>query len=159
MGKKKGEADAEVEVEDVELDEDGELEEGAEEEGTEGEEVEVAADAPKMKKKVTGITNDAKIEILVESNPKRSGSASYDRFEGYLTKEAPATVKAALENGLIMGDIHYDFIHGSIKVEGATVVEYAPAVRGPRDGTTSEEVAEEIEVDEDADGEEGDDNF
>ena len=107
-------------------------------------EVAAEAEAPKTKKKCTGVTQDAAITILVESNPKRSGSASYDRFEGYLTDPAPATVKDALENGLIMGDIHYDFIHGSISVEGATVEEYTPSARGPN--APSEVSDEEVEV-------------
>jgi len=109
----------------------------------------VTEEAPKMKKKVNGVSQDSAITVLVESNPKRAGSASYDRFEGYLTDPAPATVKAAIENGLTMGDIHYDFIHGSITVEGAEVVEYMPSARGPRTGGDEEEA--EVAEDDDED--------
>ena len=76
---------------------------------------------PATKKKVNGVKKDAAIVIIAESNPKRVGSASYDRFQHYLTEPVPETVQAALDKGLIMGDIHYDFIHGSIEVDGATV--------------------------------------
>lgn len=107
----------------------------------EAEEVEVAEVAPKMKKRVINVTKDAALTILAESNPKRADSASFDRFEGYMTNPAPTTVAEALENGLTMGDIHYDIIHGSISVEGAEVDEYMPKPRGPR------KVEEEIEVD------------
>lgn len=123
---------------------------------SEGKEAEAPAKSTK-KKKCTGVSQDAKIEILVTSNPKRPGSASYDRFEGYLTEKAPATVKDALENGLIMGDIHYDFIHGSINVEGATVVEYEPNARGPNaaKGDSDDAVTE---LDEELPETEGDDD-
>lgn len=122
----------------------------AKEAEVEVEEVEVAEEAPKMKKRVKNVSQDAKLTVLAESNPKRAGSASYDRFEGYLTDPAPATVKEALDNGLTMGDIHYDTIHGSIEVEGAEVEEYMPTPRGPR----AEGEAEEVEADDD-----GEDNF
>lgn len=109
-----------------------------------------ASKEPKAKKKVTGVSQDAKITILAKSNPKRAGSASYDRFQGYLTEKAPATVKEALENGLIIGDIHYDLIHGSIEVEGATVVEYQPTARGPNAEKAEGDDAVENELDEGA---------
>ena len=90
-------------------------------------------EAPKTKKKVEGISREASIEILTSDNPKREGSSAYDRFAGYLTDPAPATVAEALDNGLTMGDINYDTIHGFIAVEGATIIEYTPTPRTPKD--------------------------
>ena len=88
--------------------------------------------APRTAHKVTGVTKDAALTVLVEANPKRASSASYARFEGYLTNPAPATVEEALKNGLTMGDIKFDIIHGFIAVEGAVVEEYEVKPRGPR---------------------------
>lgn len=102
---------------------------------------------PKMAKKAVGVTQEAALTVLVDSNPKREGSSAYDRFEGYLADPAPATVAEAIANGLTMGDIKYDLIHGSIEVEGASVEEYEITPRGPRD--TEAEVAGD---DEDPDG-------
>ncbi len=109
-------------------------------------EVEVTATEPKAKKKVNGVTNEAALTILVEGNPKRAGSASYDRFEGYLTDPRPTTVAEALENGLSIGDIHYDVIHGSIEVEGATVEEYMPTPRAPKEDSEVEDNSEATET-------------
>jgi len=93
---------------------------------------------PKMAKKAVGVTQDAALTVLADSNPKREGSSAYDRFEGYLANPAPKTVKEALDNGLTMGDIKYDLIHGSIEVEGASVEEYEITPRGPRDSADAE---------------------
>jgi hypothetical protein len=107
-------------------------------------EVEAAAETgPRLAKRVLGITKDAAITVLVEANPKRESSASYQRFEGYLTDPRPATVQAALDNGLTMGDIKFDTIHGFISVEGAEVEEYEVNPRGPR---VSAEDAEDVAV-------------
>ena len=100
----------------------------------------------KTKKKATGITKDATLSVLVDANPKRQGSAAYDRFEGYLTSPAPSTVQEALDNGLTMGDINYDFIAGSIEVEGASVEEYTPTPRGPRKAADDAEEVSETEA-------------
>lgn len=94
-------------------------------------------------KKVTGVSKDAKLTVLAESNPKRSGSDSFNRFEGYLTTPPPQTVEEALANGLTMGDIKYDIIHGFISVEGADVEEYTVNPRGPRSKSDELEEAEE----------------
>ena len=95
-------------------------------------EVENAEVTVKTAKKVTGVTKESGLTVLVESNPKRPSSASYARFEGYLTDPAPATVGDALENGLTIGDIKFDIVHGFIEVEGAEVTEYEVKPRGPR---------------------------
>jgi len=91
-----------------------------------------------MKKKAVGITKEAAIVVNVTENPKREGSASYDRFQGYLTNPAPANVQEALDNGLTMGDINYDFIHGTIEVDGASVEEYEPKKRASKDDSEVE---------------------
>ena len=93
---------------------------------------------PRTAKKVTGVERTAALEVLTDTNPKRAGSASFDRFEGYLTEVPPTTVQEAIDNGLTMGDIHYDIIHGSIEVEGAEVVEYEIKPRGPRSESSDE---------------------
>jgi hypothetical protein len=88
--------------------------------------------APVTKVKAINVTKDATIIVNVTENPKREGSASYDRFEGYLTDPAPETVQEALDNGLTMGDINYDFIHDTIDVDGATKETYTPVKREPK---------------------------
>lgn len=114
------------------------------------EKVEATDEAPVMKKKVQGISKTAALIVIADSNPKRPGSASYARFEGYMTDPAPATVQEALDNGLTMGDIAYDVIHGSIEVEGAEVIEYMPKKRGPRaEGEEGEPEGVEVSEDED----------
>ena len=107
-------------------------------------------DAPTTKKKAVGISKDAAIEVLTDVNPKRPGSASFARFEGYLSYPAPTTVQEALDAGLTMGDISYDFIHGSISVEGAEIVEYEPKKRAPKGEGEDEEEDEEVEATEEA---------
>lgn len=94
-------------------------------------EVEVETSA-KIAKKVTGVTKESAITILTEENPKRPSSKAFARFEGYLTDPAPTTVGEALENGLTIGDIKFDFVHGFIHVEGAEITEYEVSPRGPR---------------------------
>ncbi len=121
------------------------------------ENVEVATE-PKAKKKVNGVSNDAALKVLVDSNPKRAGSASYDRFEGYLTDPKPTTVAEALENGLGIGDIHYDIIHGSIEVEGATVEEYMPTPRAAKEDTDNEGTDEVVDLEVSDDSDDSDDS-
>lgn len=110
---------------------------------------------PKKAKKVTGVSKDAKITVVATSNIKREGSEAHKRFAGYLTDPAPTTVQEALDNGLTIGDIHYDLIHGSITVEGAEVIEYEISPRGPR-GASDDADAEDGEEGEE--GTEGDDD-
>lgn len=98
-------------------------------------------EGPKMRKKVTGITNDAAIEILLDSNPKREGSKARDVFEIYLEKK-PTTVQEAVDYGIGKDHLAYDFIHGSISIAGAEVVEYEVTPRGPRADKEAEATAE-----------------
>ncbi|RLC08275.1 MAG: hypothetical protein DRI24_23605 [Deltaproteobacteria bacterium] len=48
---------------------------------------------------------DAALKVEVKENPKKKGSASNERFEGYFKS---TTVGAALANGLTYQDIAYD---------------------------------------------------
>jgi len=120
------------------------------EENTEVETAEVEVKAPKARKKVEGVTKDAVVKVLVESNPKRPASKAYERFEKYFELEEGDTVEKAISLGLTMGDIHYDFIAGSIEVSDATVVEYTPQSRAAR--------AEEASNDETSEDTAGEDN-
>lgn len=89
--------------------------------------------APVTKIKAINVTKDAELIVNVTDNPKREGSASHTRYEGYLTNPPPATVQEALDNGLTMGDINYDFIHDNIFIDGASKEEYTPVKRTPKD--------------------------
>lgn len=82
-----------------------------------------AYEPPKKKEKVPKVKgeskpragkvdNDAVITVLVE-NPKRKGSASYDRFELY---ENGMTVAQAKEAGVKPADVLYDLTHNFISV-------------------------------------------
>lgn len=67
-----------------------------------------AGDAPKRirKSKFEGVyPEDAKIKVLVKENPKKAGSKSAARFEGYAGAK---TVGDALANGVTYQDIAYD---------------------------------------------------
>jgi hypothetical protein len=107
---------------------------------------EVTENAVKMAKKVNGVSKDAALTVLVEANPKRPSSSAYTRFEGYLTNPRPATVEEALNNGLTIGDIKFDIIHGFIAVAGAEVEEYEVKARGPRSKAEGEEEVAETEA-------------
>ena len=95
------------------------------------------------KKRVTGVSKDAALTVNVTENVKREGSKAFDRFAGYLTDPAPATVQEALDNGLTMGDINYDIIAESISVEGAEVEEYTPTPRAKKDAEVEVEAEAE----------------
>lgn len=88
-------------------------------------------EGPRMAKKVNGITKEAALEVLVEENPKRAGSKAYDVFAIYLETN-PTNVQEALDAGIGMDHLKYDFMHGSINIEGAEVEEYEVKPRGPR---------------------------
>jgi len=108
------------------------------------------------RKKVEGVTKDSIVTVLADSNPKRPSSAAYTRFQAYLdNKDTIKTVADCLSHDLTMGDVHYDFIHGSIEIEGATVIEYEPKSRGPRSDTddaneSTDDIAEAEEAEENA---------
>lgn len=63
------------------------------------------------------VSDDKKIKILVEANPKREGSRAADAFDVY---KNGMTVAKALEvgkkAGLTMNDIRWDVAHGFIKL-------------------------------------------
>ena len=56
---------------------------------------------------------DAPLAVIVEGNPKKKGSKSAARFEGYTKAD---TVGAALAAGVTYQDIAYDVGRGFIKV-------------------------------------------
>lgn len=93
---------------------------------------------PKMAKRVDGISPEATLTVVTTVNPKREGSQSYERFQGYFGLAEGATVKDALDAGLTMGDIRYDVIHGYIEVDGANVSEYEVTPRGEKVEGTDE---------------------
>ena len=96
---------------------------------------------PTMRKKVTGITNDAALTVKVTANPKREGSNAYKTFAIYL-EQSPETVQAALDLGIGKDHIQYDHLHGFIEVAGAVIEEYEVTPRGPRTDAAAEETAE-----------------
>lgn len=53
------------------------------------------------------------LTVLAKENPKKKGSKSAARFEGYFNS---ATVGAALAKGVTYQDVDYDVKHGFIKV-------------------------------------------
>lgn len=116
---------------------------------TEEANVEAAEDTgPRTAKRANGIAKEAKLTVLATDNPKREGSAAFDRFAHYFDLGDDATVQDALDAGLIMGDIKYDFIHGSIEVEGAEVEEYEVSPRGPRASTDEADEEDDIDAEE-----------
>jgi len=56
---------------------------------------------------------DAKIKVLAKENPKRAGSASFDRFALYSKN---ATVGDFLAAGGTSGDLHWDSEHEYISI-------------------------------------------
>jgi len=56
---------------------------------------------------------DAPLSLVATENPKRKGSKSAERFEGYTGAD---TVGAALANGVTYQDIAHDVGRGFIKV-------------------------------------------
>lgn len=74
-----------------------------------------AADKPKVVR--TNFSNmypeDAKLKVLATENPKKKGSKSAARFEGYT---GATTVGDALAKGVTYQDIAYDIGRGFIAV-------------------------------------------
>ena len=79
-------------------------------------------ETPKKEKAPSSVTRtnfkelypeDAKVTLLVKENPKKKGSKSRERFEGYTGAK---TVADALLSGITYQDIVYDVGHGFIKV-------------------------------------------
>lgn len=58
---------------------------------------------------------DVKVVVLVKANPKREGTASYERFAAYFSKKVK-TVGDALAAGLTRKDIAWDTNHGFIQL-------------------------------------------
>lgn len=65
------------------------------------------------------------ITLLVEGNPKRAGTASFDRFAQYKTG---MTIKQAVDAGVIYNDFSWDVGHNFIRVDiPPTPAEVTPA--------------------------------
>lgn len=76
------------------------------------------ADGEKKAKKgggtrVPAIDPATPLSVLVDKNPKREGSASFKRFEGY---KRAKTVQQALDHGVTLADIRWDVDHKYIKL-------------------------------------------
>lgn len=57
-----------------------------------------------------------KLTVLVKENPKREGTASYERFQAAYLDNKPKTVQDALDNGATSGDIAHDAAKEFIKL-------------------------------------------
>jgi ribosomal protein L21E len=66
---------------------------------------------PKVSRFAALYPRDAKVTVLVPSNPKRG--ASKERFDGYTGSE---TVGAALDKGVTYADLAWDVGHGLVRV-------------------------------------------
>lgn len=69
--------------------------------------------APRVSKFATLYPNDAKVTLLVKENPKKEGSKSRERFEGYFGAK---TVGEAMAKGVTYADIAYDIGRQHISV-------------------------------------------
>lgn len=56
------------------------------------------------------------IRVNATENPKKKGSMSYERFEGYFTLVGDCVVQDAIDAGLRMDDIRHDAAHGFISL-------------------------------------------
>jgi hypothetical protein len=72
---------------------------------------------------------EAVVEFLVENNPKRVGSKSFDRFSAYM---GTGTVGEYIAAGGTYGDLKYDAEHGFIAVEGFAAVVKERKERAPK---------------------------
>lgn len=70
--------------------------------------------APKAPRQSGKYPASGVITLLAETNPKREGSASRDRFAHYKSGQ---TVAEALALGLTHGDFNHDVAHGFISIE------------------------------------------
>jgi hypothetical protein len=73
------------------------------------------------------------VKLVVDKNPKKPGSMSFDRFEKYfeVDKLGDYTVQDCLDAGVRMDDIQHDRAHGFIIV-GESEIELYEATR-PRE--------------------------
>ncbi len=113
-----------------------------------------AIKGPKMAKKVEGLTREGIVTVIATTNPKREGSAAYDRFEYYFTLDEGTSVQSAIDAGLTIGDIRFDLIAGSIEITDAEVVEYEVTPRGEKKEVVTED-SDEAEAEADLSEDEG----
>jgi len=72
---------------------------------------------------------EAGVSFLTDSNPKRAGSKSFDRFAAYM---GTGTVGEYIAAGGTYGDLKYDAEHGHITVEGFDAVVKERKERAPK---------------------------
>lgn len=76
---------------------------------------------------------EAGVTFLTESNPKRVGSKSFDRFAAYM---GAGTVGEYIAAGGTYGDLKYDAEHGFITVGGFDAVVKERKERAPKAAAT-----------------------
>jgi hypothetical protein len=69
--------------------------------------------APEVAQSAGKFIADSKIKVLVDTNPKREGSASYKRFAIY---KSGMTVAEAIAKGLTRPDLNWDVDHQFISI-------------------------------------------
>lgn len=62
------------------------------------------------------LADNMRIKLNVRENPKRKGTASYDRFQLYFTKK-PKTVAEALKAGIWRADLRWDAARNFIELQ------------------------------------------
>lgn len=77
-----------------------------------------AAKATRQVNKGSGIelADNMRIKLNVRENPKRKGTASYQRFQLYFTKK-PKTVADAIEAGIWRADLRWDAARNFIDLQ------------------------------------------
>lgn len=63
-----------------------------------------------------GVPLTAHVTLIATTNPKRAGTAAYERFAKYEN----ATISFLLDSGITTPDLVYDAAHGYITIEGYT---------------------------------------
>ena len=68
------------------------------------------------------------VKLIVDENPKKAGSMSFERFQGYFKCESKYpdgyTIKAAYNEGVRGDDIRHDVAHGFILVGEDAIEEW-----------------------------------
>lgn len=111
---------------------------------------------------IRGLSESAEITLVAESNPKRPGSKSFERFALY---QNGMTQGEALDAGVLTADLIWDSKHGFITIEGydpgevvkpkarepkATKEPKAKKVKAPKAEKTEEQVQADAEAQEES---------
>lgn len=72
------------------------------------------------------------LKLVAETNPKKKGTMSYDRFQGYFN--GPETIGEAFEEGLRQDDIRHDADKGFIIIGAAALAEEGTSEEPVEDG-------------------------